>query len=298
MPVQTEPRVNPLQEQSLLDPAALARWQGFPLEWVIAQREVSAGRRMVDISHLAMLDTGRARADFGVSQKDLSFDLADGSIGLFATGTEVRHCRWWCSDSVRRIMVLLDFNRVCDGALAQSLRETQHRTTLEFHDTELTAVLRCMAQEVAVGCPNGGLYAQSLSLGVAMRLQGPHAKRWVDSAERGKLSRNQAQRINECIGANLGADLSLNVLAQEAGFSPAQFVRLFKNTFGCTPHQHVLQARVKRAEELVQNTNMPLSAIADEVGFASQSHMTAVFARLLGTSPGLRRREGRRNPPR
>lgn len=288
-----ETPVNPLNEESLLGQAALARWRGFPLEWVSAGREAALGPRAIATTHLAMLDAGSARAEFRLAGRTHAFNVSPGAIGLFAAGTELGPCRWWCNEGVRRIMVLLDFDRVCDDALAQALSATHQQTALEFHDPELAAVMRRMALEVASGCRNGTLYAQSLSLGVAMCLKSQGATRWLDHTERGKLSRQAVERLRECITSNLAADLSLKTLAKESGFSPAQFVRLFKNTFGCTPHQYVLQARVAWCDEQVLRTNTPLSVVAHEAGFASQSHMNAAFVRTLGTSPGRRRREAR-----
>jgi AraC family transcriptional regulator len=65
---------------------------------------------------------------------------------------------------------------------------------------------------------------------------------------------------------------------------------VFKNTFGCTPHQYVLNRRVARAQLLVIKGELPLNEVALEAGFSHQSHMAAAFRREFGCTPGQMRR--------
>jgi AraC family transcriptional regulator len=47
---------------------------------------------------------------------------------------------------------------------------------------------------------------------------------------------------------HLSQDLSLEALAQQIGFSPYHFARLFRQTTGESPHQFVLRQRIERAQ--------------------------------------------------
>jgi AraC family transcriptional regulator len=154
----------------------------------------------------------------------------------------------------------------------------------------LTALLRSMVAEAASGCPNGPLYAQSLSLGVALRLQQRAAARSSARAERGKLTELQLRRLEDWIAAHLATDISLAQLAQVAGFSPAHFVCLFKNSLGCSPYQHVLRTRLSRARDLLLTSDLPIVTIAAETGFGSQSHLTSACVRAFKLPPGQLRR--------
>jgi AraC family transcriptional regulator len=166
-------------------------------------------------------------------------------------------------------------------------------TEIEFRDPELSAVVRAMVREIAGGCRNGRLYAESLSLGVALRLSQRRNTRSGAARERGKLSAQQLERVQDLVRNSLGGEVCLAALAAEAGFSPAQFVRLFKNTLGMTPYQYVLRARLERARQLVGASDLALTAIAAETGFSSQSHMTAAFAKTFNVRPGEMRRQER-----
>ena len=51
-----------------------------------------------------------------------------------------------------------------------------------------------------------------------------------------KFSEPEARRVVDYIHSNIDRELSLVDLAQLAKISPRQFVRIFSNTFGRTPH--------------------------------------------------------------
>ena len=59
------------------------------------------------------------------------------------------------------------------------------------------------------------------------------------------------------------------------------------------PVQYVLRMKLKRARELVTAGELPLAAVAQATGFASQSHMTSAFVRAFGVPPGQMRRQRR-----
>lgn len=282
--------VNPLEERDLLGLEAVSRWAGMPIGWVEAVPDLSGSCETAGHTLLAMLDCGRAQAEFHYGRRSFSHELGAGAIGLFTPGGHADVSRWRC-DGVRRIMLQFDQVRLDDAVLSEQLAHMPLRSELEFHDADLAGVLRAMVHEVAVGCPSGALYAEALSLGVAMRLQQRAATRYGAARERGKLSAIQAQRVRDLVKTRLMKDLSIGELAQASGFSKTQFVRLFKNSFACTPYEYILNARLQQARTLILSSAQPLASIAEEVGFSSQSHMTTAFVRSLGVTPGGLRRD-------
>ncbi|HSV53515.1 MAG TPA: AraC family transcriptional regulator [Burkholderiaceae bacterium] len=278
-------------ERNLLSAEALKLWSGFPIGWFEARPRVCTEEFNVAKPVLALIDTGTAFAEFGFSGHSEAFEVEPGAMGLFEGGTDIRRSKWECR-AVRRIMVELDFQSVGRNAyLRDDLVSDALVQNTKFNDPEIAAVLRAMAREVATGCRNGALFAQGLSVGLAMRLAEFHSRASVVRKERGKLSCEQMRRVEGVIRGNLTQDLSLETLAKAAGFSAPHFTRLFKNTVGCAPHRYVTGKRVDQACELLEHGNLSLAIIAHTVGFASQSHMTEVFSRTLGVTP----RDVRRN---
>ncbi|APG83145.1 AraC family transcriptional regulator [Sinorhizobium americanum] len=81
------------------------------------------------------------------------------------------------------------------------------------------------------------------------------------------------------------APLTLADLAQASGLSRFQVVRGFAKATGLTPHAYLLQRRIDIVRRLI-GTGTPLAEAAIAGGFADQSHMTRVFVRKYGFSPG------------
>jgi AraC-like DNA-binding protein len=79
--------------------------------------------------------------------------------------------------------------------------------------------------------------------------------------------------------------LTLAALAGEAGLSRYQFLRSFARATGLTPHAYILQRRIHRARHLIRHGTR-LAEAAAQSGFSDQSHMTRLFVRSFGVTPG------------
>ncbi len=78
---------------------------------------------------------------------------------------------------------------------------------------------------------------------------------------------------------------SLTDLAVMVGLSKFQVLRRFEQAYGVTPHAWLLQQRAERARRLILGGDS-LSQAAVDSGFADQSHMTRIFTRHFGFTPG------------
>src|SRR5271155_1648012 len=105
------------------------------------------------------------------------------------------------------------------------------------------------------------------------------------------LSRERLNRVQDYIEAHLDDRLTLTELAGVACLSPYHFSRSFKQVTGVGLHHYVMQRRLERAKTLMRRTNEPLALIAQEAGFADQSHLNSAFRREMGVTPGQFRAE-------
>ncbi|WP_028294133.1 GlxA family transcriptional regulator [Oceanobacter kriegii] len=79
---------------------------------------------------------------------------------------------------------------------------------------------------------------------------------------------------------------SLKQLSERAGLSERQFTRRFKQATGQTPLYYFQTIRCQAARELLQQSNLTVSDVAQAVGFGDSSYFIRVFRRLSGQSPG------------
>jgi transcriptional regulator GlxA family with amidase domain len=81
------------------------------------------------------------------------------------------------------------------------------------------------------------------------------------------------------------ADLSLDILAKQAGLSPFHFLRVFERLTGTTPHQYVLRMRLREAATRLATEPGNILEIALDCGFHEASHFTRAFRAEFGVSP-------------
>jgi AraC-like DNA-binding protein len=79
--------------------------------------------------------------------------------------------------------------------------------------------------------------------------------------------------------------VKLHDLASAAGLSPFHFIRVFKNEIGLTPYAYYEQVRIAFAHQLIHEGH-DLTAVAYQLGYADQSHLTRHFRRGSFTTPG------------
>jgi len=109
--------------------------------------------------------------------------------------------------------------------------------------------------------------------------------------KRAALTAWQLRRIRDFIDSHLASDPTIAQLAGQCGLSVSHFARSFRQTLGMPPHQWLTEKRLQRARELLQETELDLAAVAAACGFGDQSHLTRVFSRKVGLSPGKWRRQ-------
>jgi len=93
------------------------------------------------------------------------------------------------------------------------------------------------------------------------------------------------------IEAGVGQSITVNELADRIGISRRELLRLFKKELNNTPSQVLGLRRLDRARSLILNTNLPITMIAESVGFSSQSHLTSSYHVEFGITPAQQRRE-------
>jgi AraC family transcriptional regulator len=104
------------------------------------------------------------------------------------------------------------------------------------------------------------------------------------------LGKQTLARVLDYLNTNLGEDITISRLAQLAGLEPYQFVRAFKRTMGMTPHRYIVENRIEIAKRQLRTSELSITSVALEVGFATPNHFSSVFRKLVGTSPSLYRR--------
>jgi AraC family transcriptional regulator len=103
--------------------------------------------------------------------------------------------------------------------------------------------------------------------------------------QHGGLPREKLVRAVEYIQDQLDTDLTVSGIAQAVAISPDHFTRLFEESTGQSPYRYVVEARVRKAKDLLTTGKFTISEAAYHVGFVDQSHLTRHFKRIFGSPP-------------
>jgi len=84
--------------------------------------------------------------------------------------------------------------------------------------------------------------------------------------------------------------VSVDDVARHLAISRSTLQRRFAHALGRTPQTEIHQQQVQRAKQLLSDTDLPLSRIAEMAGFQYQESLCRVFKRLTGQTPGAYRK--------
>lgn len=93
------------------------------------------------------------------------------------------------------------------------------------------------------------------------------------------------ERAKEYIMENFMTDISLFELARNCFVSPFHFSRIFKLFSGYSPYQYLQLVRLKHAETLIKNTDLPMTDVCFRSGFNRLDYFSAAFTKKYNIAP-------------
>lgn len=107
----------------------------------------------------------------------------------------------------------------------------------------------------------------------------------MDLSAQERRPRTPIQSVRELIDESFAVpDFSVERLCREAGFSHAQLLRLFKAEYGKTVQSYVIEKRLSFACELLENSDIPIRAVAHSCGFSDEIHFMKSFKMRYGST--------------
>jgi AraC family transcriptional regulator len=95
----------------------------------------------------------------------------------------------------------------------------------------------------------------------------------------------------EWILANYASPVSLEDMAGKASLNNQHFLRMFRDCYGITPHQFLIEVRLDAAKRFLTDTKEPVSAICRQTGFESLPSFSGLFRQRFGAAPTVFRRD-------
>ena len=163
--------------------------------------------------------------------------------------------------------------------------------TLAERHPEIPSILKAMEDEVCgrrVGF--AGILARLADVVAAIIVRG-----WIEcgcSGASGLVDALRDPRLARAIAAlhrEPGRNWSVATLAAEAGCSRSVFAERFQSLTGVPPLHYVAELRMRLASQWIGAGRMPIEAVANALGYASQAAFGRAYKRVMGHSPGVDR---------
>lgn len=296
---QTAIRLREVLETSVVDVTTLAGFTGGRLRCQRTIQDFSCGvDSPATIDHTIVLHLGGAtdvRRQYAGEP-----EVRVGGIGLTTIIPANRGSHWIASSEVEVLHFYMDDAVLREIAAAETGHDGADLTILDRHsidDSFIRGIAPSIMDLMAAADPPSQLLLDSFDRVIAAHLLSYYSNHndrmqiaLAQQTQRGE--RAKVVRARAFLDERLEANVALQEVADHVGMSPFHFQRVFKAETGLTPHQHVLQGRLRRARAMLEGKEA-IAEIAFACGFASQQHMTTVFRKQLGITPGKFRKKFR-----
>lgn len=148
--------------------------------------------------------------------------------------------------------------------------------------TKFYRLFNVLVNELTI--PTSELTQQTLLLEVLSHLFGQHGEASMPLRSPGAESQS-IKAVRQYLEVHYADRVTLDKLAALVNLNPHYLIRCFRQQVGCPPHQYQQQWQLLKAKQALQ-TDQRIAAIATDHGFYDQSHLTRVFKRTFGVTPG------------
>lgn len=96
--------------------------------------------------------------------------------------------------------------------------------------------------------------------------------------------------LKRALEDSLGSTFRLGKYAEKVHYTKSYLIRKFRQTFGSTPYEYLLEQRLRKAEDLLRFTALPVKEIAEMLAFSGQAAFSHYFAKRNRIAPAAYRK--------
>jgi len=261
---------------------------------IVLEQHHFPGSELVDVMfkrHVIAINISHAvTGEYKKEGRFQRFFKAKNSISLFPSHQPFSQ-RLKVERGVFASVLFLALDPAFISRTAEGLEWDSDRIELVEQRRSTDPTLRHIAMALRAGIQSGDaldrMYGEALSTALAVHLLREYGAPVLGPKRQygGGLPPEKLVRAVEYIQDQLDTELTVSGIAKAVYMSPYHFTRLFKESTGQSPYQYVVDARVRKAKELLTTGKFTISEAARQVGFVDQSHLTRHFKRVFGLPP-------------
>lgn len=216
-----------------------------------------------------------------------------GSLMFFPAGTKVQTTAALASERTRNVICRFNadwFKRFLPDRKAWNSDDLAR--CYDLRNTRIEKAMHALGMEAISPSFGSEMLAESLATIIAIELARHYSAEKMQLRARtfdGQFSAEEMGKICEFVDTAADGGLTSERVASNFGVSAAHFRRSFKKTAGQTFHQYVADSRLKRAQALLTDTDLPLKEVSFRLGFANSSTFSSTFKKSCGETPNAYR---------
>lgn len=118
------------------------------------------------------------------------------------------------------------------------------------------------------------------------------------------LAKNQQQitvnstpvdMIRYYIDCNITKNIKVSDISNITHYTPQHIIRIFKQKYGITPHQYIIDSKIRISFAMLRTTNKTIEDISNELSFSDPHHFSHLFEKKTGMRPLAYRKEAMKN---
>lgn len=248
--------------------------------------ELESAGEMSEIAipaHSIVVCLGDFEGSFLIDGKWHREQYSSGDIAIVAAGELFPRVR--VDRQVPLLELFLSPQSLVEGIGEIISPRLQIQSAFRLRDPLIEQMALALKTELETAAEDSKIYADSMATALGAHLLKRYGNKTLVKEYKGGLTPYQSRIILEYIQNHLDCDLTLSSLASLIHISPHYFASLFKKSLAMSPHKYITQCRLSRAKDLLRQQQLPIAAIALEVGFKNQSHFSRVFRQHFKITP-------------
>ncbi|MET0173189.1 MAG: AraC family transcriptional regulator [Agrobacterium vaccinii] len=174
-------------------------------------------------------------------------------------------------------------------SVGSSVAASALRRPVEIQDTRAVEVLASLLVDELIHPAKHAVYAESLVGSIIAGLLDLREGQPDDNTN-ARLTQAQMNKLISVVNTRADRRMTVCEMAEIVGLSESWFANVFKLTTGKTPLQWQLSRRIDLARTMLTDSDLSVAAIAAQLGFSDQAHLTKTFRQVAGETPAAWRR--------
>jgi AraC-like DNA-binding protein len=166
-----------------------------------------------------------------------------------------------------------------------TLDQTSNQTLSQKEGSNNWYSLYCEVAEVLISTETDLLEKKSCFIDYITTLMSWFSDAPQTDVDNASAPQENLSAVAEFLDQSLATMPTLENLTAIANCSEGHLIRSFRRQYGLTPHAYLLNRRIQKSRELLQQ-GMELVDVAQQLAFSDQAHFQRTFKKLTATTPG------------